>query len=182
LIIIAYGLNRGMKQQQKIFNSYVLTIDEGYIIREQLNTPTISIAFYEISEIAKYSNGNLTIKGNSSINTIVAPVQIENFDRLEELLNSIKPILLKTKETLIIKYRGILPFLTIGLMIAVFVLKNKIIVGISGVILLTVLVYSFIEIQRSKNVDKKTKNKTWWLILVFAAIIGNMYLKIFGIQ
>ena len=38
------------------------------------------------------------------------------------------------------------------------------------------------EVQRSKNVDSKTKKGMWWLILVIASIVGAMYYKLTGQQ
>ena len=65
-------------------------------------------------------------------------------------------------------------------MSAVYISKDKIIVGVSGTILLLVLGYSFFEIQRSKNIDSKTKKGMWRLILVTVSFIGVMYYKLTG--
>ena len=65
-------------------------------------------------------------------------------------------------------------------MSAVYISKDKIIVGVSGTILLLVLGYSFFEIQRSKNIDSKTQKGMWWLILVTVSFIGVMYYKLTG--
>ena len=67
-------------------------------------------------------------------------------------------------------------------MAAVYMSKDKIIVGVSGTVLVVVLGYSFFEVQRSKNVDSKTKKGMWWLILVIASIVGAMYYKLTGQQ
>ncbi|MFZ1457463.1 MAG: hypothetical protein WAT46_15575 [Saprospiraceae bacterium] len=65
-------------------------------------------------------------------------------------------------------------------MSAVYISKDKIIVGVSETILLLVLGYSFFEIQRSKNIDSKTKKGMWRLILVTVSFIGVMYYKLTG--
>ena len=65
-------------------------------------------------------------------------------------------------------------------MSAVYISKDKIIVGVSETILLLVLGYSFFEIQRSKNIDSKTQKGMWWLILVTVSFIGVMYYKLTG--
>ncbi len=127
-------------------------------------------------------NGSFTIKGNSSVNVIVVPSQIDNYEKLEKSLTEIRQILTKSSEPFLQKFRGILSISTIGLMAAVYISKDKIIVGVSGTVLLVVLGYSFFEVQRSKNVDSKTKKEMWWLILVTASIVGVMCYKLTGQQ
>lgn len=179
---LAFGLYRGVNIQKEIFDSYILTLDENGVTREQHNTPTITISKADLSEIIKNSNGSFTIKGNSSVNMIGVPAQIDNYEQLEKSLSEIGQILTNNSEPFLQKYRGLLSILTIGLMAAVYISKNKIIVGVSGTVLLIVLGYSFFEVQRSKNVDNKTKKGMWWLILVTASIIGVMYYKLIGQQ
>lgn len=179
---LAFGLYRGVNRQKEIFDSYVLTIDNIGITREQRNTPTIIITKTDLNEIIKNSNGSFTIKGNSTVNVIGVPSQIEDYERLEKLLSEIRQISSKTSEPVFQKFRGLLSILTIGLMAAVYISKDKVIVGISGTILLVVLGYSFFEVQRSKNIDSKTKKGMWWLILVTASIVGVMYYKLTGQQ
>jgi hypothetical protein len=179
---LAFGLYRGVNRQKEIFDSYSLALSNDSITREQHNTPTISISHGEISEIIKNSNGSFTIKGNSTINIIGVPSQIDNYEKLEKLLTDIRQISTKTSEPFLQKFRGLLSILTIGLMAAVYISKDRIIVGISGTVLLIVLGYSFFEVQRSKNIDNKTKRGMWWLIPVTASIIGVMYFKLTGQQ
>lgn len=177
---LAFGLYRGVNRQKEIFDSYVLTIDNNCITREQHNTPTITISNADLSGIIKNSDGGFTIMGNSTVNVIGVPSQIDDYEKLEKLLSEIRQILSKTSEPFLQKYRGLLSILTIGLMAVVYISKDKIIVGISGTVLLAVLGYSFFEVQRSKNIDSKTKKGMWWLILVIASIIGVMYFKLTG--
>ncbi len=179
---LAFGLYRGVNRQKEIFDSYILTIDDNGITREQHNTPTISISNADLKEIIKNSNGSFTIKGNSTVNVIGVPSQIDDYKKLEKLLSEIRQILSKNSEPFLQKYRGLLSILTIGLMAAVYISKNKIIVGVCGTVLISALGYSFFEVQRSKNIDSKTKKGMWWLIFVTASIIGVMYFKLTGNQ
>ncbi len=175
---MALGLYRGIKRQKTIFESYILTIDNTCIKREQHNTPTITISNTDIREIIKTSNGSFTIKGTSNINMIGVPSQIDDYKKLEKSLAEIRKITIKNSEPFLQKFRGLLSILIIGLMAAVYISKDKIIVGLSGTVLLVILGYSFFEVQKSKNIDSKTKNARWWLILVIASIIGVMYFKL----
>jgi hypothetical protein len=179
---LAFGLYRGVNRQKEIFASYRLTLDINGITREQHHTPAITISNTDISEIIKNANGSFTIKGNSSVNVIGVPSQIEDYEKLEKSLAEIRQISTKISEPFLQRFRGPLSILIIGLMAAVYISKDKIIVGVSGLVLLVFLGYSFFEVQRSKNVDSKTKKGVWWLILVTASIVGVMYYKLTGQQ
>lgn len=175
---LAFGFYRGINRQKVIFDSYRLILDNNSIRREQNNTPTITISNSDIIAIFKNSNGSFTIKGNSSVNVIGVPSQIDDYEKLEKSLAQIRQISTISSEPFLQKFRGLLSLLAIGLMAGVYISKDKIIVGVSGTLLLLFMGYSFFEVQRSKNIDSKTKKGMWWLILVSVSIIGVMYFKL----
>ena len=177
---LAFGLFKGINRQKGLFESYKLIINENEIIREQNNTKTISIPHNEIKSIIRNTKGMLTIVGNSNTEIIGVPSQINNSEKLEQILSQIKLITDSDKQPLTEKYKGLLILFMLGLMAAVYISKDKLIVGITGTILTLFLGYSFYEVRRNKNIDKKTKNGMWWLILVLLSIIGNMYFKLTG--
>ena len=174
---LAFGFYLAITRQKKIYESYRLTLDHNGITREQYNTPIITILKNEITEIVKNSDRSFTIKGNSKLNQIGVPSQVDDYEKLEQLLGDIKPITTKTREPFFQKFSALISILVVGLMAAVYISKDKIIVGVSGSVLLVVLVYSFITGQRSKNIDNRTKKMLWVVILVAVSIIGIMYSK-----
>jgi len=184
LLALGFGIYQGIKRQKEIFESYRLIFDNNSITREQCNTQTISISITDISEIRKNSNGSLIIKVNSTVDVIGIPSQIENIEKLEQLLSEIKCISNKDKKTFIKKhirlFSILLPIITLGLMAVIYLREDKIIVGISGTLLLVIFAFSFFEIHKSKNIDNKTKRSSWWLILVATSIILILIYKIFG--
>lgn len=177
---LAFGLFKGINRQKELFESYKLIVNEYEIVREQNNTQTISIPRNEIKSIIKNPKGILTIVGNSYTDVIGVPSQINNSEKLEQVLSEIKPITYSNKKPLFEKYKGVLILIVLGLMATVFISTNKLLVGITGLILILFLGYSFYEVRRNKNIDKKTKNSMWWLLLVLFSVIGNMYFKITG--
>lgn len=177
---LAFGLFKGINRQKGLFESYKLTINENEIVREQNNTQTISIPRNEIKSIIRNPKGILTIVGSSNNEIIGVPSQINNSEKLEQILSAIKPITDSDKKPLTEKYKGVLILLMLGLMATVYISKDKIIVGITGTILILFLGYSFYQIRKNKNIDNKTKNGMWWLILVLLSVIGNMYFKLTG--
>jgi len=175
---LGFGLYRSVIRQKEIFESFCITLDNNGITREQHNTPTITISNTDVSEIIKNSNGSFTIKGNSFVNVISIPSQIDDYEKLENSLASIRNISTKSSKPFLQKFSMLISLLVIGLMAAVYISKDKIIVGVSGTVLLVFLGYSFFEIQRSKHIDNKTKKGMWLLILVKASIAGVMYYKL----
>lgn len=178
LSALSIGIYRGVNRQKEIFNSYMLTFDNNGITREQLNTQTITISYIDIQEIIKNSNGSFTIKSNLTVNMIGVPPQIEDYNKLEELLCRIKHISTNKSNSFLQKFNLLLPVFTIGLMVSVYISQNKIIVGVCGTILILVLGYSLFAVQRSKNVDVKIKKGMGWLILIIVYILWAIYLKL----
>lgn len=178
VISLGFGLLKGINRQKDLFETYKLIINDNEIIREQNNTQTISIPLNEVKSITRNPKGIIIVLGNSNYETIVIPVQIDNPDKLEKILSQIRPIRENEHKPFTEKYKGLLIPLMLGLMATTYIAKNKLTVGISGVILILFLGYSFYVTQRNKNIDKKTKNGMWFLILVLLSILGNMYFKL----
>src|SRR5262245_57976252 len=61
VVSVGIGLYRGLNRQKALFESFVLTIADNLITREQLNTPTVSIYFNDIQLIKKNKNGSFII-------------------------------------------------------------------------------------------------------------------------
>lgn len=180
-VAVGYGLYRGVNRQKALFESYTLTITNNLVTREQLNTPTISIDFNDIKEITKHKNGSFIIKGKETVDIIGIPAQVDNYSQLEIELQQIQPIIVKHKVSFLEKYQSLTGLLTVGLMLCVYTINNKIIVGLTGTALVALMVWSFIKIRSSKNVDSKTKRSVWWVLLVLASVIAVMIFKLTGL-
>lgn len=179
---LAFGLYLSIQRQKTLFDSYTLTIDDQKITREQHNTPSITISITDLKDIIKNLNGSYIIKGTSSAHSIVIPSQIEDYTKLEKLLLDLRPISVKTKESFLQKFQTPISLLALGLMAIVYIAKDKVIVGVSGTIVLVVFAYSTFTLWRSKNIDNKTKKGSWWMLLLIGSIIITMYAKLTGQQ
>jgi len=177
LVLFSFSLWRAIKKQKALLESYELTISDTLICREQLNTPDISILVSEVVEIAKHPKGAFTIKGSRKNGTIIIPVEIENYEQLENTLQQIHPIILK-KNIWKNMLRFLLPLAGLGLFLCVYLLTDKIIVGVAGTLLTAMMIWSLVLIQKNKNVDRKTKNRMWIVLLVLASIIGVTIMKL----
>jgi len=183
MVVLAsgFGLYRGVKRQKALFESYTLTITNNLIRREQLNTPTISIYLNDIKEIAKHKNGNFTIKGKETVDLIGIPTQIDDYLLIETVLQQIQSIVVKDKVSFLEKYQSLTGFLVVGLMLCVYTVNNKIVLGLSGSALVALMIWSIIKIRKSKNVDNQTKRSVWWVLFVLASVIAIMIFKLTGL-
>ena len=178
LIFLGRGIIKALGRQKMLFKSYRLTFTESDVTREQINTPTINIQFDNIKSIVKNKNGSYVINGKSSGETILIPAQIDNAENLEILFRQIKSIEEPNQPSFEEKYKTPITLLTLVCMVLVYVSYNKIIVLIASLIVSSMLIRSFIQILKSKNVDSKTKRGSYLVILVLASIIGVTIMKV----
>ena len=175
--LISFSIWRGINRQKALLESYELTISDQLICREQLNTPDISILVTEVVEIAKYPKGGFSIKGSRNNGTIIIPVQIENHEQLEATLQQIHPITIK-RNSFLKKFQFLLTLISLGLIVCVYLLNDKIIVGTAGSLLTALMIWSLVRVQKDKNIDRKTRNGMWAILLFLASIIGVTIMKL----
>lgn len=178
---LGLGVYCGVNRQKALFESYTLTIMNNLITREQQDTPAISIYFNDVKEIVKHKNGSFTIKGKEPVDIIGIPAQIDNYTQLETTLQQIQPLIVKDKASFMERYQSLAGLLTVGLMLCVYAVNNKIVVALTGSALVALMVWSFIKIRRSKNTDSRTKRNVWWVVLVLASVIAVMIFKLTGL-
>jgi len=176
-----FGIYLSVRRQKALFESYRFIIADGVVMREQLDTPKISIQFNDIKEIAKHKSGVFSVKGRDAASMIAIPVQVDDYQQLEAALQQIQPIVLKDQVPFMERYQSLAALATVGLMFCVYRVNNKIIVALSGSALVALLVWSFIKIRNSKHLDNKTKRSAWWVVLVLVLVIAVMIAKLTGL-
>ncbi len=176
IFALSLGTYIGYKRLKSILNSYTLTITDTEIIREQKDTPTIRHLKSEITEITQYTNGSIGLKAHNSKDLIGIPTQIENAERLESLLNQIKPIKVLESKTWLERLQMPIVILSMVLLGWFFVSKNIWVVEILGVIITGFLIYSMVVSYKNKMLDNKTRRMMYIVILPLISIIGKMYL------
>lgn len=181
LAIVTWAYLRGIKRQKTLLGTFVIVVAENEISRQQLDTPMILISMDDIKEILKDKKGNLAIKGGKSKNTIHIPAQIDNFSELATLLHQIKPITEQNPYSIIEQYPIPAGLLSSGLFLSVYLSTNRIIVGVTGTLLLALMIWSFYQMRSNKHIDEKTRKKGYFMLLVIVSIIGIMISKLAGI-
>ena len=178
LFPLAFGLYVGLKRQQKIFESYILTIDNECLIREQHNTPIIKILFSEIKKITKSRTGDFTIMGTKPSSIILIPNQLEDIEHVEKLLAGATNVPINTIKSIIQKLILPLTLLTVMFMVLLYVSKNKLLISISGTWLIIISTWSFINVQKNKNIDKRTKSLSYSSIVLLIIVLSIMIVKL----
>jgi uncharacterized membrane protein (DUF485 family) len=178
VLVMIFSLVRGVKRQKATFESYSLKITEDSITREVLNVPTIVLKKRDVREIIKSQQGDFCIVGDNKISAILIPAQINNSKELERILQEIKPIQVRISKSWAEYLQIPIVFLGIGSMFLCLLASNKIVVGVSGLSFIVLMIYSFIVIQMSKNVEKRTKRLSFILFFPLITVISVLIKKL----
>ena len=169
MLIISYILSR--KRLTNTYKTFLFSISDVAVIREQKDTPIIIIKKEDVSIIIKNANGSIIIKGKNPLDIILILPQIDNYNKLVTELNQILPVSEKTKLSVINKFKIPIILIFPALLLVVYTVKDKIIVTGSGIVLFIFMIWSFIFIQKSKNTDIRTKRSAYWLVLIMLSVI-----------
>ena len=178
VVIFSISVWNTMKRQRKIFESFRLTVGDDTLVREQLYTTTITIEKRQIREIVRFSTGQFLIDGGSKLNSIIVPSQIDNAEELGRILSEIKPISEKTAKPWTQYVILISALAGMVLMFVGLTAENRIISTFCGAALCVVMLYGFIVIQKSKNVDKRMKRISYFFLIPFISILSVTIMKL----
>jgi hypothetical protein len=178
-LIVIFTSIISIKKQIKILQSYELKINDGSISREQDNTQTISIPFTDIKLVKITRNGNIVIQGNNKYDTIMVYKNTTDYDELLSHLTSLEGVATKTNQQLVPKNK--IPFIIASAFLPIIIYSsyNKMLVGISGLLLAVLMTYSTIEVYKIKNIDDKTKQIMWAMPLILIVTIAITIYKVF---
>jgi hypothetical protein len=176
--LIVITSKRSINHQVNILKTYRLTLHTNYISREQSNLPIMEIATDEVESITKNADDCIIIRGTKPQETIYIPAQLENIEQLEQRLSKMKEVTTNNR-SFVKKKSAIIAIIAVLVLFAtVIIATNKIIVCISGIILLVMMAYSLYKIQTNKSIDKKTKEGSWFILIVAASIAYAIYSKV----
>lgn len=178
LVVFTFSFRRSKKQVKELYFSYTIIIDGATITRLQQNTHTVTIPYAGITSISKLANGKLVINGSNRGDVIYIPPALEGLEELEGILEGIQPISQKSKLPFVQQYNLFISLIVGALMICVYVVNNKIIVGVSGLIVSLVLIWGLYDMQHNKNIDKKTRRNMLWAIVVLFSVVTVTIIKL----
>jgi len=178
--VFAFSIWNGMKRQKLLFESFTLVIDDEKITRERLNTPVIVIYKKDVQRIVKTSSGAFSIEGDSKLNAIGIPSQIDNYELLEKTLNEIKPLTVLTKKNFFEQMAIPILMIVVLLFWGHFYITDKVISIVCGILIVLILGFSFYITVTNKNVDTRTKRVGYFSLFLVALVILNLYSKFIG--
>ena len=164
-----------------MFETFRLTITEDKLIREQHNTPDITIARQDVKEIIKTHNGAFGITGGSKLNGIMVPAYINDAEELERLLSEIRPINGKTSHPLRDKLLIVLAIAGMILITWGLLNENKYIFTIAGLATCALLIVGLLLINKSKNFDRALKRFSYMAVIPLLSILAAIVAKWMGV-
>jgi hypothetical protein len=180
LVIMGISLFRLSKKLKKTWNGFEIIIDDDTITRTQNNVPTITIKKEDVREILESRQGGIALKTDQRIDTIHIPKYVENREELLAILADLKQV---KKQPANYNFSPLIAVaLAIGLFVTFSLTKTLLIILITGLILVILLTWGFIEIQRSKLIDSKLKRGSFLFIFLLLSIVLRMCTQITGSQ
>jgi hypothetical protein len=156
-VVMILGYFYDLRKERRRLLSYILTIDEQSIIREEFNTPTIQILRKDVVKIEKDVEGFLIIKSCQKEDVISIHPKTDNYDVLEDLLNQVKEVELSTAVSFMKKFELLFILLAITAMGFIFNSNVKLSLLIAGLVFVIFSIWSYNDIKSDKNVDMETK-------------------------
>lgn len=180
VLVLGWSVYRGLQRQKKLLTSYTLILTPNALLREQLNTPPVCLYLNDVQTIVKGRSGGLKIRGKEKADVIYVPAQIDRLTELESTLADMCPIAVKKDPSPLPAFTSAIPFLAMGLVVCLYTTSNRLAVAVSGTLLTAILVYSLIAGQRSRNIDRRTKRRLLWVIVVLASVVYVTVEKLTG--
>jgi hypothetical protein len=181
--VIAFVLSSNLRIQARLWNLYELTIESDSVSQFQGSSNEIILFKEDIKEINLLSNGDIVIKTDKNNKSITISAFIRNRDEVLielEKLGEINKIETKNLRNWLLIF--LLSSLTITAMIIFHVTNILDLMIISGISIIAIFLWSFIEIRLNQNLDKKIKKYSYLMFIVIAKILFEMLEKlgIFG--
>ena len=173
LLIVLFVIMNLIKKQKRAWETFELSIDESKIERSQEGYPTISITKTDIKEAILAKNGSITLVAQPNANSIIIPFSVNNKEELLQIISSFTTVReLKKNNNLLYMYgAGILSLIALFS----FMLSTNFYLTIGlGAALLVFNIWSFIQIQPNKNLDKKVKRASYFMIFMLIVIVGKL--------
>lgn len=172
LAIIFFVMRNSIKKQKKAWETFELIIGEFNIERKQEGFPDILISKNEVTEAVEAKNGSVSLISKSNSNMIIIPFSVENKAVLLETLSEFTTRKVKNNNGLLITYGA--GIMGIVLLFSFMLSTNFYFTIVTGFILVAFNIWSFIEIQRNKNIESKVKRSAYFIFILLIVVAAKL--------
>lgn len=176
--VVIFSYFQSVKQQQALAANYRLLVTDEAITRTQAPLPPMQLASAEVTSITQNKAGVLTIATADQYRAVYVPRHIHNRDELLRELAGYAPLTLLTEKTLREKLGAYAGFAMMALMGVFYLVNNKAVSTITGVLILGVLAWSGWHIWRNPNLLPQARRLRWFLPLVFLSILVGIIARL----
>lgn len=172
IVMVAASFN-ALKNEKKKWLSYELIVSHNSIVCKQDRLPDVEIAREYIVGVEEIEGKGLTIRTNDKHNFIFVPDSLIGYNEVKDIISEwveIKP--LKGQFDTIKPI--ILSILSVLALTVVLVLENKFIVIPVGVIFTIGMVWSIIEMRKSKHIEDKHKRQAFLVLIPLLVALVRM--------
>ena len=169
-----------MRRWKRTFNSLEYTVTENAIARTQRGMPALEIAFSEVTSVEEHIGKRLEIRTARRWRTIHVFTGTEGYEdlrgRLPFPVRRLSPA--RTRADMFLTYFG----LTVTLMCITVATTSRaaLVVVPAGIASVAAMIWAFIAIRRSPNIDLRTKRLSWLALIPMAGLAGRIVLVMRG--
>lgn len=179
VLALVYSVYKSSKKIKEYCSSFRLTLRNDSIAAKSTLQEEVNIRFDEIQEIIKEHNGSITVKGNTQDKYIIISNHLEHYKEVESSLAKVREFSTGNSKVKIISISFLIKITVLILFVSLLILENKILIGICGTTLVTLLIYSSYKLIKSEVRSKVLTRLKLVSILVILSIIFILADKLF---
>ena len=168
---LASGIRRGLNMQRDGWSSYRLVLADDFVIKQQANMPDVEIGRGEIAKLIQ-THAGIEIKTRDRLRVILVPASLDGYDEVTTTLQEWRDFEDESSRSRRRQWLLALVVLVEGTAFAAVMISGKAIVVLpSGIFVITTMVWGYLELKRSPNVDARLKKtaRVYWIVALFVA-------------
>jgi hypothetical protein len=174
---MAFGSPRRVRKKlAKSWETYVLEIGPDYLLRQQADTPDIRLPFQDVKRIEHLPGRYLRVIGLQKHNVIGIPESIENFPEVLQTVAALAPVTTlrsdRSVKTTIYFAIGVVAYMTM-----LWSRSPQIVLPV-GTVVIGMLLWLFVFMQRSPNVSRRNKRTAWLYLFMVLLCAYKIWITI----
>lgn len=163
--VLVHSQRKQLRQKRAAWESLRISLDESTLSRHAEGIPDLALPLEEVSGIQEGSLG-LTVRGRDRQEVVFIPAGLVDYARVRTRLEGLREI--EPSSTSLRVAGSLLIFAGMVATTLAFVFsQSPLVVAPTGALILALVVYSFVELGRSRLVDWRLK-RIRWLFIPFA--------------